>query len=95
MGTAPILRRLDWTKKSLPGARRLRRLKPLRETRSPDGPSVTFRVARHRKKDEDWDDAGFALVGRVPPPAEDATYQARTYTTWRSLRTALDNGWRA
>lgn len=58
-----------------------------------DKPSVSFRVARHRKKDEDWSDVGFAVVERVTPPAEDANFAARTYTTWRALRTSLDSGW--
>ncbi|MGC4109548.1 MAG: hypothetical protein QM747_03795 [Nocardioides sp.] len=96
VGTAPILRRLDWRKTSLPSGRKLAKLKPLPETRPMDDkPSVSFRVARHRKKDEDWSDVGFRVVGRLTPPAEDAHLAARTYTTWRALRTSLDNGWRA
>lgn len=96
VGTAPILRRLKWGKTSMPSARRLARLGPLPETRpTDDKPSVSFRVARHRKKDEDWRDVGFTLVGRVTASVEDANFPARTYTTWRSLRTSLDNGWRA
>lgn len=96
VGTAPILRRLGWTKASLPSSRKLAKLKPLPETRPMDErPSVSFRVARHRRMDEDWKDVGFALVGRIAPASEDATHPARTYTTWRALRTSLDNGWRA
>jgi Domain of unknown function (DUF4259) len=95
VGTAPILRRLDWTKTSLPSARKMGRLKPVREPHAHSGPGDSFRVARHRKKDEDWDDAGFALVGRVAPATEDATYPAHIYTTWRGLRTTLDRGLRA
>lgn len=96
VGTAPILRRLDWAKASVPTNRKIAKLKPLPETRPMDNkPSVSFRVARHRKKDEDWRDVGFALVGRVTPTSEDVKHVARTYTTWRALRTGLDNGWRA
>ena len=96
VGTAPILRRLGWTRASLPSSRKLAKLKPLPETRPMDEkPSVSFRVARHRRKDEDWKDVGFVLVGRIVPASEDPTHQARTYTTWRALRTSLDNGWRA
>ncbi|WP_104107975.1 hypothetical protein [Nocardioides sp. 616] len=59
----------------------------------PDGKFALFRVARHRKKDEDWREVGFTLVGRVTPSSGDASFAARTYTSWRSLRTSLDNGW--
>lgn len=95
VGTAPILRRLDWHKTSLPSGRKLVKLKPLPETRpTDDKPSVSFRVARHRKKDEDWSDVGFTVIEHVSPPAEDANFAAGTYTTWRALRTSLDKGWR-
>ncbi|MEH3033484.1 MAG: DUF4259 domain-containing protein [Aeromicrobium erythreum] len=93
-GTAPILRRLDWGKASLPSGRKVAKLKPLPETRPMDDePSVSFRVARHRKKDEDWRDVGFTLVHRVAPPSEDAQFAARSYLTWRVLRMSLDKGW--
>lgn len=94
VGTAPILRRLDWGQPPLPSGRKLAKLKPLPETRPMDArSSVSFRVARHRKKDEDWRDVGFAAVGHIPPPPEDAQFAPHTYTTWRGLRTSLDNGW--
>ncbi|TGN65287.1 hypothetical protein EXE59_15960 [Nocardioides eburneiflavus] len=94
VGTAPIVRRLEWARASLPSGRKLAKLKPLPETRPMDDkPSVSFCVARHRKKDEDWRDVGFEIVGQVPLPSEDAQFAPRTYTTWRALRTSLDNGW--
>jgi hypothetical protein len=95
VGTAPIVRRLQWTKASLPSGRELAKLKPLPETRpmDDDKPSVSFRVARHRRKDEDWRDVGFEIVGQVPLPSEDAQFAPHAYTTWRGLRTSLDNGW--
>lgn len=94
VGTAPVIRRLRWARSSLPGGRKLAKLKPLHETRPMgDGPSVSFRVARHRKKDDDWQDVGFQLVGQVAPLTEDAQFAPRTYTTWRALRTSLDNNW--
>lgn len=94
VGTAPIIRRLDWAKPSLPSGRKLAKLKSLPETRPmSDRPSVSFRVARHRKKDEDWRDVGFDLVAQVPLPTRDAHFAPHTYTTWRALRTSLDNGW--
>lgn len=93
VGTAPIVRRLRWTKASLPSDRRLAKMKPLPETRPMDGkPSVSFRVARHRRKDEDWRDVGFELVGQVPVPLDDAQLRPRTHTTWRGLRSSLDMG---
>lgn len=96
VGVAPILRRLDWNKSALPSDRKLRRLRPMPEPRPNDpGPSVSFRVAKHRKKDEDWRDVGFVIVGRANTDTADAAYQPRIYTAWRALRTALDNGWQA
>lgn len=92
VGTAPVLRRLDWRKASLPSSRKLAKLEPLPETRPMDGkPRVSFNVARHRKGDEDWSDVGFSVVERLTPPAEDANFAATLYTTWRGLRTVLDN----
>lgn len=94
VGTAPIIRRLQWTKASLPSERRLAKLKPRPQSRPMDDkPSVSFRVARHRRKDEDWRDVGFEIVGQVPVPSEDALFAPHTYTTWRGLRSSLDNGW--
>jgi hypothetical protein len=91
VGTAPILRRLDWRKTSLPSARELARLRALAETRPMDErPSVSFRVARHRKKHEDGQEVGFAIVGHVEPAPEDASHQPRTYTAWRALQRGLD-----
>lgn len=94
VGTAPIVRRLQWAKASLPSGPKLAKLKPLSETRPMDDkPSVSFRVARHRRKDDDWRDVGFVIVGQVPLPSEDAHFAPSTYTTWRGLRSSLDNGW--
>ena len=94
VGTAPIVRRLRWTRASLPSGRKLATLKPLPVTGPMDDqPSVSFRVARHRRKDEDWRDVGFEMVGQVPLPSEDAQFASRTHTTWRGLRTSLENGW--
>jgi len=96
VGVAPILRRLDWDKGALPSDRKLRRLRPMPEPRPNDpGPSVSFRVAKHRKKDDDWRDVGFVVVGRADTDSADAVYQPGIYTAWRALCTALDNGWRA
>lgn len=94
IGTAPILRQLDWNKASLPSERRLRRLKPLPET-SPGSevPSVSYRVARHRKKDADWRDAGFLLVGHLDVVKDDLGFAPRSYADWRAVNRTLDNGW--
>lgn len=90
-GTAPVLRRLDWTRTSIPSTRQLARLAPVPDRRPGDaGPIASCRVARHRRKDEDWRDAGFAVVGRTATSADDATHHARTYTTWRGLRASLE-----
>ncbi len=93
VGSAPILRRLEWGRASLPSRRKLAKLRTLPETRPMDDkPSVSFRVARHRKKDEDWRDVGFEMVGQVQPPSEDGQFAPHSYTTWRALGTSLDNG---
>lgn len=39
--------------------------------------------------------AAQSALGRLDDSAEDANFAARSYTTWRALRTSLDNGWRA
>lgn len=94
IGTAPILRQLDWDKPSLPSERRLRRLRFLPETHpGSDQPSVSYRVARHRKKDLDWQDAGFTRLSRVDTTRDDAEFTPRSYTDWRALSRKLDNGW--
>lgn len=96
VGTAPILRRLDWNKTTLPSAWRLGRLRYLPETKPMSGQqSVSYRVAKHRKKDEDWRDVGFALLGAVKPSRDDARHDPRTLTAWRGLSRSLDNGWDA
>jgi hypothetical protein len=93
-GTAPILRQLDWNKSSLPSERRLRRLKSLSETRPGSGvPSVSYRVARHKKKDPDWRDIGFSPVGRVDVAEDDTAFAPRSYTDWRGVSRSLDSGW--
>lgn len=97
VGTAPILRRLDWGKPSMPSSRKLAKLKPLPETPPKpmdDRRSVSFLVARHRKKDEDWCDVGFTWVERVTPSPEDGNFAARSHATWRGLQTILDKGLR-
>lgn len=93
VGTAPVLRQLDWDK-ATPSARKLRRLKALLETRpGSEKPSVSFRVARHRKKDSDWHDVGFWLIARVDTAKDDEGFAPRTHTDWRALARNLDNRW--
>lgn len=93
VGSAPIVEWLDWTGRSLPAGWRLRRLKArpgntpaLGGPRRPD----TYRVARHRKKDADWQDSGFVLAARVPPRPEDGSAQAWKYLEWRGLSRELE-----
>lgn len=94
VGTAPILRQLDWNKTSLPSERRLRRLNSLPETRpGSEVPSVSYRVARHKKKDPDWMDVGFSLVGRLDVAKDDDGFAPRSYADWRAVSRNLDNGW--
>ena len=93
VGTVPILRRLRWAQASLPSARKSARLRPLPEPKPlEDRPSVSVRVARRRKQDEDWQDVGFIRVGKIQSPPEDSGFAARTHTTWRTLGTSLDHG---
>lgn len=93
VGAAPIVELLDWTGRSLPAGWRLRRLKPRWGTTpglgGPQRPE-TYRVARHRKKDPDWQDSGFVLAARLAPRAEDGRAQAWTYLEWRGLSRELE-----
>lgn len=92
VGTAPILRQLDWMKGRVPSDRTLRRLKALPEPPPNSASAMSFRVARHRKKDEDWRDAGFETVGHVAPTDDDSDYRPRAYTSWQGLSTLLTSG---
>lgn len=89
-----MLRQLNWDKATLPSVRKLRRLKALPETQpGSEQPSVSFRVARHRKKDSDWQDVGFSLITRVDTAKDDKDFAPRSYADWRALARNLDNGW--
>jgi Domain of unknown function (DUF4259) len=69
VGAAPILERLDWRGRSVPSEWRVRRFRaqmgPTPGLGGPPRPD-TYRVARHRKKDPDWNEAGFTLAARIP-----------------------------
>jgi hypothetical protein len=51
---------------------------------------ATFRVARHRKKDADWNDAGFVLAAHASPRPRDATAAAWTLLDWRGLSVDIE-----
>lgn len=95
VGTAPILRRLDWSKSTMPSRHKLARLKEQMDPGPNNSRKTEFRVAKHRKKDDDWRDAGFELVARVDPPRGDVFCAPRSYTTWKGLRDGLVQGWLA
>jgi hypothetical protein len=95
VGTAPILRRLDWASTKLPSSRKLARLKAQLDPGPNNTRGTAFRVARHRKKDDDWKDVGFQLVARVDPHRDDASCSPRMYTAWTGLRDGLVQGWLA
>jgi hypothetical protein len=91
-GAIPVLERLDWDRRSLPSERKLRRLAvrmhvndyaPPREER--------WSVARNRKKDPDWRDSGFTLVGAAPARSGDATAPICLYAAWITLRRELEH----
>lgn len=93
VGNAPVVEWLDWTGRSLPTGWRLRRLKArLGNTPALGGRrrAETYRVARHRKQDADWQDSGFVMAARVPPRAEDRSAQAWTYLEWQGLSRELE-----
>jgi len=91
LGTAPILRRLQWDREDLPSERQLGELKTSPEPpRDRYRPPVTWHVARHRRKDPDWRDVGFVIVGRVEPPNDDATVDVRSFSHWGGVREVLD-----
>jgi hypothetical protein len=95
VGTAPILRRLDWVKSELPSGRKLARLKAQPDPGPTNNRGREFRVARHRKKDDDWRDVGFELVARVEPHRDDASCSPGMHTAWKGLREGLVQGWLA
>lgn len=93
VGAAPVLEWLDWTGRSLPATWRVKRLKPRPGNLPAMGGGrrpATYRVARHRKKDQDWNESGFVLAARVPPRAGDERAEAWTYCEWRGLGRELE-----
>lgn len=68
VGTAPILRRLDWSKSDLPSERKLGRLKAQPDPGPASRRATEFRVAKFRRKDDDWREVGFTLVARGASP---------------------------
>ncbi|MDQ1485327.1 MAG: hypothetical protein QOJ62_1020 [Actinomycetota bacterium] len=93
VGAAPIVEWLDWTGRSLPGSWGLRRLKARGGNLPALGGarrSATYRVARHRKKDQDWHDSGFVLAARVGPRPEDEEAAAWMHLEWRGLSLELE-----
>jgi hypothetical protein len=95
VGTAPVLRRLDWAKSTLPSRRKLGRLKAEPDPGPNTNRATEFRVAKHRKKDDDWPESGFELVARVDTHRDDAACSPRLYTSWSGLREGLMVGWLA
>lgn len=93
VGAAPVLEWLDWHGNSMPSDRKLRRLRvgvgPSSALGGPPRPRTT-RVSRHRRKDEDWPDAGFKLVATIPSRPGDEQTTAWTYLQWRALRTTVE-----
>ncbi|HEY5050366.1 MAG TPA: DUF4259 domain-containing protein [Acidothermaceae bacterium] len=93
VGVAPIVEWLDWGGRSLPRAKELERLKARAgNTPALGGPRrpATYRVARHRKKDQDWHESGFVLAARATPRPEDEKTTAWTYLEWRGLSRDLE-----
>lgn len=91
LGAAPIVARLDFRGRSIPGERRLRRLKVSERDavlglRRP----LLYRVARHRKKDPDWRDAGFVLAARLSRQSGDEEAQAWIYSHWSGMAEELE-----
>jgi len=91
LGTVPVLRRLDWDRDDLPSDQQLLQLhtsdEPAMRFREPP---VTWNVARHRRKDPDWRDVGFVLVGRVETAGDDASADVRAFAHWGGVQETLD-----
>jgi hypothetical protein len=93
VGAAPILEWLDWHGRSLPSEAALGELTARTGTEPAVGDlrrPATYRVARRRKKDADWGEAGFVLAARTSPRAGDQTVQAWIYLQWTGPAKTLE-----
>ena len=91
VGTAPIMEWLDWSGDQIPRSRKLRRLGPRMNSGFRPPRPMTYRVARHRKKDPDWGDLGFALLDDTAiVRSGDDQAQAWIYSQWSSMQVTLE-----
>lgn len=88
---SPVVERLDWRGHQAPSPRKLRRLKASRVAFD-DMPARDERyvVSRMRKKDLDWDTAGFTVIDTQPCEATTSGMRGTLYTQWSSLVTLLE-----
>ncbi len=89
MGPAPVVERLAWDSESLPTAEQLTGLVAMRDS-GLQGPSTLMAVTKHRRRDPDWPEAGFRLVGRTLPRRGDADVLPVLYTSWDRLPDILE-----
>ncbi len=89
VGAAPVIELLDWKGQALPKDRQLRRLRPRYRDDGPHRP-MTYRVARLRKKDPDWHDAGFERVAQGLQQQGDDALPPWSYCGWSQLGDEVD-----
>lgn len=88
-GRAPVIERLTWDSEPLPTAEQLCELPAMRDA-GPQGPTTRMTVTKHRRRDPDWSEAGFILVGRTTPRPQDAEVVPILYTSWERLPAILE-----
>jgi hypothetical protein len=89
MGTVPVVERLAWDSEQAPTADQLTDLAAMRDA-GLQGPSTLMRLTKHRRRDLDWSDAGFRLVGKTPLRPEDADVLPILYSSWDRLQDTLE-----
>ncbi|MFP5348191.1 MAG: hypothetical protein ACLGIA_14350, partial [Actinomycetes bacterium] len=53
------------------------------------GPNTDMLVTKHGRRDPDWSDAGFELLGHTAPRGTDAEVMPILYTSWGTLPRVL------
>jgi len=91
IGVAPIVEWLDWSGDTVPSERKIRRMRPRIDTRFRPPRPVTYRVARHRRKDPDWSDVGFSVAeGVTLTRSGDEQCEAWNHFPWSGLKMVLE-----
>jgi hypothetical protein len=90
VNSAPILEWLEWTGSEPADARQARKLKTRNGGRGLTRGPQTFRVAKYRKKDPDWREAGFHLVDKDTTNKAGRALRAGSHCAWSGLAIILE-----